>query len=162
MIQQLQQLIKLRLGTGRYRTIAIELGRKIRGLVMKQVEGLVGEEDDDSDGIEFDPVTGEPIDTQGSWNIVRDLRSTHGTKIARMGYVIHIALPGRLQPEMIAAFQAICQLWHRLLLEGMPFSTGWNRSAVDNGAGTATKKKRRETSNAEEVEQQMVEGFELY
>ncbi|KFA71004.1 hypothetical protein S40288_10386 [Stachybotrys chartarum IBT 40288] len=61
MIQQLQGDVKLRLGTGRYRTMAIELGRRIRGLVMKQVEGLAGE-DDDGDGLEFDPMTGEPMD----------------------------------------------------------------------------------------------------
>ncbi|KAI3571187.1 hypothetical protein IWW34DRAFT_771140 [Fusarium oxysporum f. sp. albedinis] len=37
----------VRLGVGRYRAIAIEMGRKIRGLVMKQLEGKMDDEDED-------------------------------------------------------------------------------------------------------------------
>ncbi|GKU07275.1 unnamed protein product [Fusarium langsethiae] len=45
----------VRLGVGRYRAIAIEMGRKIRGLVMKQLEGKMDDEDED-DNIEIDQI----------------------------------------------------------------------------------------------------------
>jgi hypothetical protein len=92
MVQLLLETTKMRITVGRYRVLAIELGRNIRGLVMKQVEGLSGEEENDGDCVEFDPLTGEPIDVSGSWNIVWDLQSTNSTKMARLGYAVHIPL----------------------------------------------------------------------
>ncbi|TVY74984.1 hypothetical protein Focb16_v005470 [Fusarium oxysporum f. sp. cubense] len=59
----------VRLGVGRYRAIAIEMGRRIRGLVMKQLEGKIDNEDKDNN-VEIDPITGEPVDCGGSWNIM--------------------------------------------------------------------------------------------
>ncbi|RSL86277.1 hypothetical protein CDV31_016422, partial [Fusarium ambrosium] len=102
------------IGVGRYRAVAIEMGRRIRGLVTKQLEGRMEDEDDD-DNIEVDPITGEPIDCGGSWNIVWDLQSTHGTRIARQHYAVHIGFPGKLQPEMVATFKEISKLWHQFL-----------------------------------------------
>ncbi|KAL3599869.1 hypothetical protein FPOAC2_04097 [Fusarium poae] len=82
----------VRLGVGRYRAIAIEMGRRIRGLVIRQLEGKMEEEDED-ENVEIDPITGEPVDCGGSWNIVWDLQSTHGTRIARQHYAVHIGFP---------------------------------------------------------------------
>ncbi|KAI3567873.1 hypothetical protein IWW34DRAFT_874732 [Fusarium oxysporum f. sp. albedinis] len=104
----------VRLGVGRYRAIAIEMGRRIRGLVIRQLEGKMDDEDED-ENVEIDPITGEPVDCGGSWNIVWDLQSTHGTRIARQHYAVHIGFPGKLQPEMIATFKEISKLWHQFL-----------------------------------------------
>ncbi|KAK6706732.1 hypothetical protein SNK04_004235 [Fusarium graminearum] len=104
----------VRLGVGRYRAIAIEMGRRIRGLVIRQLEGKMEDEDED-ENVEIDPITGEPVDCGGSWNIVWDLQSTHGTRIARQHYAVHIGFPGKLQPEMIATFKEISKLWHQFL-----------------------------------------------
>ncbi|KAK6721105.1 hypothetical protein SNK04_000002 [Fusarium graminearum] len=82
----------VRLGVGRYRAIAIEMGRRIRGLVIRQLEGKMEDEDED-ENVEIDPITGEPVDCGGSWNIVWDLQSTHGTRIARQHYAVHIGFP---------------------------------------------------------------------
>ncbi|KAI3578614.1 hypothetical protein IWW34DRAFT_737753 [Fusarium oxysporum f. sp. albedinis] len=103
----------VRLGVGRYRAIAIEMGRRIRGLVIRQLEGKMDEDEDEN--VEIDPITGEPVDCGGSWNIVWDLQSTHGTRIARQHYAVHIGFPGKLQPEMIATFKEISKLWHQFL-----------------------------------------------
>ena len=89
----------VRMGVGRYRAIAIEIGRKIRGLVVQLAEQLC--EEDDDDDIELDPITGEPMDVAGGWNIVWDLQSTHGTAMARQHYAVHIGFPGRLPPEIV-------------------------------------------------------------
>lgn len=163
MVQLLLETAKIRITVGRYRVIAIELGRNIRGLVMKQVEGLSGEDEDDGDCVEFDPMTGEPIDVSGSWNIVWDLQSTHSTKMARLGYAVHVALPGRLQPEMIRSFQGISGLWHQFCQEGEAFCAGWKRRVVEGGAdggvGGRAKRQKRKVPTAEETEQQMVVGL---
>ena len=49
MIRLMQADIKLRLGTKRYRIMAIELGRKIQGLTMKQTDAE-GADNDDHEG----------------------------------------------------------------------------------------------------------------
>ncbi|PCD21222.1 hypothetical protein FGRA07_11749 [Fusarium graminearum] len=134
----------VRLGTGRYRVIAIEMGRKIRGLVMKQLEGKMDDEDDD-DTIEIDQITGEPVDCGGSWNIVWDLQSTHGTRIARQHYAVHIGFPGKLQPEMIATFKEISKLWHQFLEES---------SSADKGTEAKALKRKRDSQKAKQQQQQ--------
>ncbi|KAL1841755.1 hypothetical protein VTK73DRAFT_3395 [Phialemonium thermophilum] len=63
----------VRIGVGRYWCIAIEMGRRIRGLAMRQLDVEIGDEDDESDRIDVDPAMGEPVDCGGSWNIVWDL-----------------------------------------------------------------------------------------
>ncbi|KAF4340723.1 recq family helicase [Fusarium beomiforme] len=60
----------------------------------------------------------EPVDCGGSWNIVWDLQSTHGTRIARQHYAVYIGFPVKLQPEMIATFKEISKLWHQYLEKG--------------------------------------------
>jgi hypothetical protein len=84
-----------RIGVGRYRPIAIEMGRRIRGLVAKQLKSQIEDEDED-DNVDIDPTIGELVDCGGSWNIVWDLQSTHGTWIARQYYAVHIGFPGKL------------------------------------------------------------------
>ncbi|KAK5994713.1 ATP-dependent DNA helicase tlh2-like protein [Cladobotryum mycophilum] len=157
MIRLLQAEIKMRLGVGRYRVVAIELGRKIRGLVMKQVDGMAGD-DDDEDGIEVDPMTGEAADVRGSWNIVWDLQSTHGTKMARQHYAVYVGMPGRLSPEMITTYRSISQLWHQFLMEGDEGRAGWKRKAACDGAAAASKRRKTEPEK-EEVEREMVRGL---
>ncbi|KAL9563895.1 hypothetical protein ACKAV7_011930 [Fusarium commune] len=134
----------VRLGVGRYRAIAIEMGRKIRGLVMKQLEGKMDDEDED-DNIEIDQITGEPVDCGGSWNIVWDLQSMHGTRIARQHYAVHIGFPGKLQPEMIATFKEISKLWHQFLEES---------SSAEEGKEAKAPKRKRDSQKTDEQQQQ--------
>ncbi|EXK77042.1 hypothetical protein FOQG_18233 [Fusarium oxysporum f. sp. raphani 54005] len=172
----------VRLGVGRYRAIAIEMGRRIRGLVMKQLEGKMDDEDED-DNVEIDPITGEPVDCGGSWNIVWDLQSTHGTRIARQHYAVHIGFPGKLQPEMIATFKEISRLWHQYL-EGSSAEgegdiektavkrkrdsqvTGQQQQQRANSSNRATSRKRRKTNKEGEaaqkrkiIEDEMTDGL---
>ncbi|KAI3572913.1 hypothetical protein IWW34DRAFT_837925 [Fusarium oxysporum f. sp. albedinis] len=132
----------VRLGVGRYRAIAIEMGRRIRGLVMKQLEGKM--DDEDEDNIEIDQITGEPVDCGGSWNIVWDLQSTHGTRIARQHYAVHIGFPGKLQPEMIATFKEISKLWHQFLEES---------SSAEEGKEAKAPKRKRDSQKTDEQQQ---------
>lgn len=70
----------VRMVVARYRPIAIAMGRKIRGLVMRQLEKKAADEDgDDEDEVEVDALTGEPVDYGGSWNIMWDTQATHAT-----------------------------------------------------------------------------------
>ncbi|VTO81898.1 unnamed protein product, partial [Fusarium graminearum] len=135
----------VRLGVGRYRAVAIEMGRKIRGLVIKQLEGKMDDEDED-ENVEIDPITGEPVDCGGSWNIVWDLQSTHGTRIARQHYAVHIGFPGKLQPEMIATFKEISKLWHQYL-EGS--------SSAEEGKGKKAPKRKRGSQKTDEQQLQL-------
>lgn len=115
LVRMLQPGLGLRIGVARYRGIAIEFGRRIRGLTIQQTE-FQTEADDEADDFDVDPLTGEPVETGGgSWNIVWDLQATHSTKVARQHYAVHVGFLGRLQPEMIATFRTISSLWHQFL-----------------------------------------------
>ncbi|KAH6661461.1 hypothetical protein F5X68DRAFT_178705 [Plectosphaerella plurivora] len=118
--RQMGQATGVALGLARYRAVAIEMGRHIRGLVTRQAEASLGdgEGDEEDDHVEVDPLTGEAVDCSGSWNIVWDLQATHGTKIARQHYAVHISYPGRLPPEMVATYREISRLWHQFLRSG--------------------------------------------
>ncbi|KAK7582804.1 hypothetical protein V3481_012103 [Fusarium oxysporum f. sp. vasinfectum] len=158
----------VRIGVGRYRAITVEIGRRIRGLVMRQLDSQMEDEDED-DNIEVDPITGEPVDCGGSWNIVWDLQSTHGTRIARQHYAVHIGFPGKLQPEMIATFREISKLWHQFL-EG---SSAGEKDKEKRSKKNAPKRKqdsqvtgqqsrkRRKTAQevAQKMEDDMTEGL---
>ncbi|KAK4205950.1 hypothetical protein QBC37DRAFT_462707, partial [Rhypophila decipiens] len=104
----------VRIGVARYRPVAIEMGRRIRGLVMRQLETELGEDEAD-ETLDVDPLTGETVDCQGTWNIVWDLQSTHGTRVARQHYAVNTQYPGKLQPELIASYREISKLWHQFL-----------------------------------------------
>ncbi|KAL9560637.1 hypothetical protein ACKAV7_015200 [Fusarium commune] len=124
------------------------MGRKIRGLVMKQLEGKMDDEDED-DNIEIDQITGEPVDCGGSWNIVWDLQSTHGTRIARQHYAVHIGFPGKLQPEMIATFKEISKLWHQFLEES---------SSAEEAKEAKAPKRKRDSQKTDEQQQQSTDS----
>ncbi|MBE3098262.1 MAG: DEAD/DEAH box helicase, partial [Planctomycetes bacterium] len=107
--------IGVRLGLMRYRVVAIELGRQIRGLAVRQLETSIGEDGDDDDAVELDPVTGEPVDCGGSWDVVWDLQATHGTRVAQQHYAVHLGFPGQLTEQMIETYRQISRLWHQFL-----------------------------------------------
>jgi hypothetical protein len=71
------------LTVARYRPVAIEMERRIRGLVMRQLDAQLEDGGKEDGRVDVDPTTGEPIDCGGSWNILWDLQATHGTRIAR-------------------------------------------------------------------------------
>ncbi|KAK2035684.1 hypothetical protein LZ31DRAFT_434052, partial [Colletotrichum somersetense] len=105
-----------------YRHVAIELGRRIRGIVVKQVEVEMAEEDDGAgpggggraSGTRTDPVTGEAR-RRPRLEFVWDLQATHAGITARRHYAIDVQFPNQLQPEMVANFREISQLWHAFL-----------------------------------------------
>ncbi|KAH6874264.1 P-loop containing nucleoside triphosphate hydrolase protein, partial [Thelonectria olida] len=158
----------VRVGVGRYRPIAIEMGRRIRGLVAKQLENRMEDEDDD-ENVEIDPTTGEPVDCGGSWNIVWDLQSTHGTRIARQHYAVHIGFPGKLQPEMIATFKEISKLWHQFLEGESAEEKGPKRKRKSqatgrqstSGSAKTTRRKRIKTDQevARDLDEAMADGL---
>ncbi|KAK2684833.1 hypothetical protein QWA68_016741 [Fusarium oxysporum] len=158
----------VRIGVGRYRAITVEIGQRIQGLVMRQLDSQMEDEDED-DNIEVDPMTGEPVDCGGSWNIVWDLQSTHGTRIARQHYAVHIGFPGKLQPEMIATFREISKLWHQFL-EGRSAEEKDNekgskkkapkRKRDGQVAGQQSRKRRKTVQEvAQKMEDDMAEGL---
>lgn len=162
----LQAPTGVRLGVGRYRVVAIEMGRRIRGLVLKQIESQMDDDGGDDDDVEVDPVTGEPVHCGGSWNIVWDLASTHGSRVARQHYAVHIGFPGKLQPEMIATFKEISRLWHQFL-EGDGIGDGKRRRAgevAESGTRHRTdesspKRIRSEATVEVNVEEQITTGL---
>ncbi|RYP53350.1 hypothetical protein DL770_010995 [Monosporascus sp. CRB-9-2] len=107
-----------------YRHVAIELGRKIRGLVMRQLEVEIGADDGDGDGDGGqagdgecgygDPATGEARPRR-KMEYIWDLQATHGSAIAQQHYALDIRFPGQLQPQMIANYREISRLWHQYL-----------------------------------------------
>ena len=76
------------------------MGGRIRGLVLKQIESRIDDDDGGDDDVEVDPVTGEPVHCGGSWKMVWDLASRHGSRVAQQHYAVHIGFPGKLQPAM--------------------------------------------------------------
>ncbi|KAF3761218.1 hypothetical protein M406DRAFT_75957 [Cryphonectria parasitica EP155] len=104
----------VRMGIARYRLIAIEMKQRIRGLAMQQAKAQI-EEMNENNNIDVNPLTGEPMDIGGSWNIVWDLQAMHSIKIAQQHYAVHIEFLSRLQPEMVATFRAVSRLWHQFL-----------------------------------------------
>ncbi|KAK7398057.1 hypothetical protein QQX98_012565 [Neonectria punicea] len=137
----------VRLGVGPYRLVAIEMGRGIWGLVMNQVEAHIEDNSDEDAEIEVDPMTGEPVDCSGSWNIVWDLQATHRIKIARQHYAVHVRLLGRLQPEMIKTFREISKLWHQFL-EGDGKGRGEGTGGGRNKDGSKVAGMKRKAGNA--------------
>lgn len=161
MTRMLQGDIKMRLGVGRYRVMAIEFGRRIRGLVIKQIDGMAGD-DEDEEGLEMDQMTGEVLDVRGSWNIVWDLQSTHSTKMARLHYAVHVGMPNGLTPEMIENYRGISRLWHQFLMEGDEARAGWKRKAGGDETTAARKKGKKDNRpDKEENERRMVDGLRM-
>ena len=98
-----------------YRHVAIVLGRVIKGIVIRQLEVEMGEQQGD-DGTGGDAMTGESREAR--FEYVWDLQATHGSAIARGHYGVDVRFPNQLQPEMISNYREISNLWHRWLIGG--------------------------------------------
>ena len=62
----LQAVTGVAMGVMQYRPVAIEMGRQIQGIVIRQQEAAGDEADSDGEGLEMEPVTGEAIVIDGS------------------------------------------------------------------------------------------------
>ncbi|KAL7903691.1 hypothetical protein GGI35DRAFT_492713 [Trichoderma velutinum] len=131
--------IGVHVGTARYRIIVIEMGRIVDGLVMEEMEKRI--EDDSREGIEMDELSGEVLQVGGSWNVIWDLQSTHGTRTARQSYAVHIGMPGRLHPMLIRKYHDISRLWHLFLEKGNPMKLWGGRKRRAGGDERDSNKK---------------------
>lgn len=137
--------IGVRVGTARYRIIVIEMGRIVDGLAMEEMEKRI--EDDNRDGIEMDELSGEVLYVGGSWNIIWDLQSTHGTRTARQSYAVHIGMPGHLHPMLIRRYNEVSRFWHLFLDKGNPMKP-W----AGGGAARANKHDEHESNKRLDTE----------
>lgn len=158
------------LSVARYRPVAIEMGRRIRGLVMRQLDTQLDDEGNEDENVDVDPATGEPVDCGGSWDILWDLQATHGTRIARQHYAVNVSYPGKLQPELIASYREISRLWHQFLEHEGEADRGTKRKGGGRGAvedflrGRPSKFAKTKTaadgSGAGDVEAEMAAGLQ--
>ncbi|KAL9572100.1 hypothetical protein ACKAV7_003817 [Fusarium commune] len=90
-----------------YRHVAIEVGRQIKGLTVRQagLDAAVA----DRDGEVTDPFTGE-LRQQPRVEYMWDIQATHGSRIARNHYVVSLQFSNRLQPEMLLNFHEVNRL----------------------------------------------------
>ncbi|KAG8664052.1 uncharacterized protein FPOAC1_014119 [Fusarium poae] len=104
--------IGVQLTVSSYRHVAIEMGRRIKGLIVQQVEleAAVADSDDEA----ADPLTGE-AHRRPKVEYVWDIQATHGSRIARNHYAVNLQFPSQLQPEMLSNFREISRLWHEFL-----------------------------------------------
>jgi hypothetical protein len=115
------------LGVSAYRHFAIALGRKIKGIVIRQVEVEIGERAVD-DSIGGDQVTGAP-QKKAKLDYIWDLQATHGSELARLRYALDAQFPSHLQPEMMGQYREISGIWHQFL-------RGLVKAASDSGECT--------------------------
>ncbi|OAG34223.1 hypothetical protein AYO21_11642 [Fonsecaea monophora] len=86
------------LGMSAYRHFTIALARKIKGIVVRQVEVEIGDRAvDDSMG---NQVTGAP-QQKAKLDYIWDLQATHGSELARLRYALDAQFPSHLQPEIL-------------------------------------------------------------
>jgi hypothetical protein len=104
--------IGARLTVSSYRHVAVEMGRKIKGLIIRQIDLEAAEADSDNEVA--DPMTGERR-RQPRVEYVWDSQATHGSRIARGHYGVNLQFPNQLQPEMMSNYQEISRLWHQFL-----------------------------------------------
>lgn len=142
--------VGVELKTADYRHVAIELGRQVQGLVVRQIEAGIGE-DGDGDDEEWDPLTGETRPRQRV-ELVFDLQSTHGSKIARQHYALHIDFPDQLTPQMVMVYREISSLWHQYLRAGRGASLSSSSSWVSSSASSsvASRGRRRKAKSVAE------------
>lgn len=138
MARKMQAGVGVRLPVGRYRMVAIAIGREIRGIVERKAEQATGEVDDEEEDIEVDPLTGEVTDTSGCRNIIWDVQSGHSTLIPRQHYAAQNGFIGRLQPDMIASYRGVSRLWHQFLEQ--------DGDNINSSMGNATTGKRKRTA----------------
>ncbi|KLP12887.1 Uncharacterized protein LW94_14400 [Fusarium fujikuroi] len=104
--------IGARLTVSSYRHVAVEMGRKIKGLIIRQMDLEAAEADSDNEVA--DPITGERH-RQPRVEYIWDSQATHGSRIARGHYGVNLQFPNQLQPEMMSNYQEISRLWHQFL-----------------------------------------------
>jgi hypothetical protein len=92
-----------------YRHVAVEMGHKIKGLIIRQID-LEADSDDEV----ANPITGKRR-RQPRVKYVWDSQATHGSRIARGHYGVNLQFPNQLQPEMMSNYQEISCLWHQFL-----------------------------------------------
>jgi superfamily II DNA helicase RecQ len=132
--------IGVSLGVADYRHVAIELGRRIQGIMIRALEV----EADGNEAPDIDFLSGEirwGRKTENIW----DLQSTHGSIIARRHYALDIRFPYQLQPQMVANFREISRLWHAFLSWDGAKKKGVKRAAdeadlLTDGGARSTKK----------------------
>lgn len=136
------------LGVADYRHVAIEMGRKIKGLVVKQVEAA----DDGGDDLEDYTGDDEGLTQMNRFDFVFDLQTTHGRRIAARHYAVNIMFPNNLGPDKIASFREVSRLWHCFLeqqaVAGMP-APEHKREVIESSSGS----KKRTVRELESVEQ---------
>ncbi|CAJ2500810.1 Uu.00g036630.m01.CDS01 [Anthostomella pinea] len=142
------QHIGVELTVADYRHVTIKLGRKIRGLVVRQLEVDIrtAEQDDIRGGGgpgHEDPVTSETREQQKTESIW-DLQATHGSAIARQHYALDVQFPGQLQPQIIANYWEISRLWHGYL---QPSGGGDQDRDNDHKSASKNKKRQAEAEN---------------
>lgn len=101
------------LGVSAYRHFAITLARKIKGIVVRQVEVEIGERGVD-DSMGGDQVTGAP-QKKAKLDYIWDLQATPGSELARLRYALDAQFPSHLQPEMMGQYREISGMWHQFL-----------------------------------------------
>ncbi|KAK6225124.1 hypothetical protein QIS74_02548, partial [Colletotrichum tabaci] len=144
-----------------YRHVAIELGRKIRGLVVRQVEVEIAEEDDGAGpgagahrgALETDPLTGEAR-RKPRMEFIWDLQATHGGVTARRHYAMNIEFPNQLQPEMVANFREISRLWHAFLESTSSVSMPAGETTAEGQQGPAAEAEGQRQQQQQQQQQQ--------
>ncbi|KAK3331564.1 hypothetical protein B0H66DRAFT_487757, partial [Apodospora peruviana] len=105
--------VGVRLTVACYRHVAIELGRQVKGLVVRQMEMDVTNGGNECEEW-VDPQTGE-LRQQPLVDYIWDLQATHGSRIAASHYALSVLHPDQLQPEMLMNYKLISELWHGFL-----------------------------------------------
>ncbi|RYP58973.1 hypothetical protein DL771_011043 [Monosporascus sp. 5C6A] len=143
-----------------YRHVAIELGRKIRGLVVRQLEVDMGADDGgqaaDGEagggggcGYGYENAATGKARERRKMEYIWDLQATHSSAIAQQHYALDIRFPGQLQPQMIANYRKISRLWHQYLTVDVSDDTALlphgksGKGAAEAAAGTGKVRKRR-------------------
>ncbi len=133
------------LGTADYRHVSIAMGRKIKGLVVKQIEAV-----DDGEDWEDDGAGDEELTRINKFDFVFDIQSTHGRKIAARHYAVNVMFPNNLGPDKIESFREVSRLWHCFLeqrpadaaLEDRRGGSGGNNSSSSSSEANNHGRKR--------------------
>lgn len=154
--------VGVKIGVQKYRQIAPEMANAIKGLVIQQVEANAGNEESSDD--EDDGAAAGVDGTAGgkTWDIIWDLGSTHGSKIARQHYAVHVGHLPTLTPDMIRNFREISRLWHQFLEKGLEYGR-IKRKATRSAGGQVLRKRARIEEKPRDLRREMADGLrELY
>lgn len=139
------------LGVSAYRHFAITLARKIKGIVIRQVEVEIGDRAVD-DSMGGDQVTGAP-QKKAKLDYIWDLQATHGSELARLRYALDAQFPSHLQPEMMGQYREISGIWHQFL-------RGLVKSALEPSGSIKRSRARQDSTHAARPTKRLqCEGF---